>query len=69
MLLYIQRELADILKKILLEDLESEEVKFKSTGKFLLKLKKKFGGEDEELVKVVELKRIEQGGRMIEKFV
>jgi len=44
-----------------LEDLES--------GKFLLELKKEFGGGNEELVKVAELKRIEQGEKIMEKFV
>jgi len=36
--------------------------------KFLLKLKKEFGGEDEKLAKVGELKRIEQGEKTMEKF-
>ena len=34
----------------------------------MLELKKKFGG-DKELVQVVELRRIEQGGRMMGEFV
>ena len=56
-------------KKNLLEDLESEEVEFGSAGEFLLELKKEFGGGDEELVKIVELKKIEQGGKTMEEFV
>jgi len=36
---------------------------------FLLELKKKFGGGDEESVKVAELKYIEQGERIMKKFV
>jgi len=40
--------------------LESEEVEFRLARKFLLELKKEFGKEDEELVKVVELKKIEE---------
>ena len=36
---------------------------------FLTGLKKKFEGGDEEVVKVAELKRIKQGGRMIEEFI
>jgi len=55
---YVQEGLADVWKENLLEDLESEEVE----------LKKEFGGKDEESIKVAELKRIEQGGRMIEEF-
>jgi len=35
----------------------------------LLELKRKFEEEDEESVKVAELKRIEQGGRTMEEFV
>jgi len=53
----------------LLKNLESGKVEFRSTEKFLLKLKKKFSGEDEKLVKVAELKKVEQEGRTIEKFV
>ena len=44
----------------ILEDLESEKVKFELAEKFLLVLKKEFGGGDEQLVKVIELQRIEQ---------
>ena len=35
----------------------------------MLELKRKFEEEDEESVKVAELKRIEQGGRTMEEFV
>jgi len=49
--------------------LEAEEVEFGSAGKFLLELKKEFGGGEEELVKVVELKRMEQEGKTIEEYV
>ena len=34
-----------------------------------MEIKKEFGGGDEELVKVAELKRMEQGGQSIEEFV
>ena len=36
-------------------------MEYKSAGEFLAEIKKKFGGGDEESVKVAELKRIEQG--------
>ena len=52
-------------KENLLKDLKNGEVEFELVGKFLLELKKEFRGGDEELVKVVELKRIEQGERII----
>ena len=43
-------------------------MEYKSIGEFLAEIKKEFGG-DEELLKIAELKRIEQGGRTMEKFV
>ena len=52
-----------------MEDLESEEVEYELAGEFLLELKKKFGEGDKELVKVAELRRIEQGKRTMEEFV
>jgi len=47
----------------MLEDLELREIEFRLVGEFLLELKKEFGGGDEKLVKVAELRRIEQRGR------
>jgi len=38
-------------------------------GKFLLDLKKEFGRGDNKIMKVVELKKVEQGSRIIEEFV
>jgi len=57
------------IKEDLLEDLELEKIKFRSAEEFLLELKKEFGGGNKELVKVAEPRRIEQEGRMIEKFI
>jgi len=59
---YVQGGSANIWKENVLEDLEVWKVEYKLVGEFLLEIKK-------ELVKVAELKRIEQGGRMIEEFV
>ena len=42
-----------------MEDLEAELLEYETVGKFLADIKKKFGREDKELVKVAELKRIE----------
>jgi len=53
---YIQEGSADVWKENMLEDLEAGEVEFGLAGKFLLELKKEFRGEDEKLVKMVELK-------------
>ena len=52
-----------------MEELESGEVEYKSAEEFLTSLKKEFGGGEEESVKVAELRKLEQGGRMMKKFV
>jgi len=66
---YVQGRSADIWKENILEKLEVGKAEYKSVGEFLAEIKKEFGEGDEELLKVVELKRIEQGGRMMEEFV
>ena len=48
-----------------MEKLEAEELEFKTVGEFLVEIKKEFGGGEEKLVKVVELKKLEQGERTI----
>ena len=53
----------------MLEDLEIGELEYESAGEFLAGLKREFGGEDEEVVKVAELKRIEQEGKTMEEFI
>ena len=65
----MQGELADVWKENVLEDLKEEALEYESVGKFLAAIKKEFGGEEEESVKVAELKKLEQGGKTIEKFV
>jgi len=52
-----------------LEDLEAEEIEYKSVGEFLIEIKRKFRGGDEELVKVAELKKIEQGNQSMKEYV
>ena len=52
-----------------MEELETEEMEFELAGEFLAEIRREFGGGDEELVKVAELKKIEQEGRTIEEFV
>ena len=56
-------------KENILEELEAGELEFKTVGEFLAEIKKEFGGEEEESVKAVELRKIEQGGRAMEEFV
>ena len=60
---------ADIWKENVLEELETGEIEFENVGEFLAEIRREFGGGDEESVKVAELKKIEQGGRMMEEFV
>ena len=68
-LTYVQGGTADIWKENMIEELEMGEIEFESAGEFLAEIKKEFGGGDEESVKVAELKKIKQGGRMMEEFV
>ena len=53
----------------MLEDLKTREVKYKSVEEFLTEIKKEFGGGDKESVKMVELKRIEQGEQSMKEYV
>jgi len=66
---YVQGGSADIWKENIIEELKIGEIEFESAGEFLAEIKKEFGGGDEELVKVAELKKIEQEGRTMEEFV
>jgi len=52
-----------------MEELEVEEIEYETVEEFLSSLKKEFGGGEEESVKVVELRKLEQGGRTMEEFV
>ena len=63
------RKIGKCIKGELFKDLEGGLLEYETTGKFLANIKKEFGGGDEETVKVAELKRIEQGGKTMEKFM
>lgn len=52
-----------------MEDLELENLEYEIVEKFLMNLKKEFREEDEEAVKIVELKRLEQRSKIIKEFV
>ena len=54
MLTYVQGGPADVWKEIVIKDLEIRILEFETVGKFLEEIKKKFGGEVEELKKVTE---------------
>ena len=66
---YVQGGLADVWKENVMEEMESGEVEYESAEEFLTYLKKEFGGREEESVKAAELRKLEQGGRMMEEFV
>ena len=66
---YVQGGSADVWKENMMEELELGEGEYKSAEEFLTSLKKEFGGGEEESVKVAELRRMEQGGKMMEEFV
>ena len=66
---HVQRGSADIWKENILEELESGEMEYETVEEFLMVLKKEFGGGEEELVKVAELRKLEQGGKTMEEFI
>ena len=49
--------------------LEIREIRIWVSRRIFVRVKKKFSGEDKELVKVAELKRVEQERRIMEEFV
>ena len=52
-----------------MEELEAGEVEYESVEGFLTSLRKEFGGGEEKLVKAAELRKLEQGGKLMEEFV
>ena len=44
-------------------------MEYETVEEFLTVLRKEFGREEEEAVKMAELRKLEQGGRMMEEFV
>ena len=55
----MQRELADIWKENMIEDLKSGNLSYTTVEEFLSDLKEEFGGGDDEIMKVTELKKAE----------
>jgi len=60
---------ADMWKENMLEELEVKELEFETVGEFLVEIKKEFEEGKKELVKTVELRKLEQGEKLMEKFV
>jgi len=56
---YVQEGSADIWNKNMLKDLERGLLEYENIGEFLVDIRKEFRGEDEESVKVAELRRLE----------
>jgi len=52
-----------------LEELKVGEVEYESAEEFLISIKKEFREGEEQSVKAVELRKLKQGGRTMEKFV
>jgi len=52
-----------------MEELEAGKVEYELVEELLTSLRKEFRGGEEESVKAVELRKIEQGGRTMEEFV
>jgi len=65
----VQGGTVDMWKENVMEELEAGEVEYKTVEEFLISLKKEFGREEEELVKAVELRKLEQEGRTMKEFV
>jgi len=57
---FVQGGLADLWKENVMEELEAGEIEYKTVEKFLTVLKKEFSGGEEESVKVLELRKLEQ---------
>ena len=68
-LLYVQRGSVNIWKENIMKNLESKSLEFLIVREFLAILKQKFKSGDNELVEVIELKKVEQGSKTIEEFV
>jgi len=66
---YVQGGSVDMWKENVMEEMEAGEVEYESAEEFLACLKKEFGGGEEEVVKAAELRRVEQGGKTMEKYV
>ena len=56
-------------KENVLEDLKKGLLEYETVGEFLADIKKEFEKGDKELVKVAELKKLEQISKTMEKFV
>jgi len=65
----VQEGSTDVWKENVMEELEAGEIKYEIAEEFLTSLKKEFRGGEEESVKAVELRKLEQGEKTMEEFV
>lgn len=66
---YIQRGSADIWKKNVMENLKSRSLSYTMVEEILADLKQKFGGKDNEIMKIAELKKIKQSSKTMKEFI
>ena len=66
---YVQGGSADVWKENIMEELEAGEIEYEMVEEFLISLRKKFGGGEEESVKAADLRKLEQGGKTMEEFI
>jgi len=66
---YIQGGSVDVWKENVLEDLEGGILEYEIVGEFFMDIRKEFREEDEEVVKVAKLRRIEQEGKTMDKYM
>jgi len=66
---HVQKGSVDVWKENVMEELEVGEMEYETMEEFLTVLKKEFGRGEEEAVKAAELRKLEQGGKMMEEFV
>ena len=66
---YVQGRSADVWKENVMEEMEAGEVEYESVEELLTSLRKEFGEGDKESIKAAELRKIEQGGIMMEEFM
>ena len=65
----MQGGLANIWKENILENLEIGELEYVIVEEFLTDLKKEFDRENNKIIKVAELKKVEQNNKTMKKFV
>ena len=68
-LTYVQGGSVDVWKENMMDELESGEIEYETVEDFLTSLRREFGGGEEESVKAAELRKLEQGEKMMEEFV